>query len=507
MNIIIIIILLLLLLLIFKKKVIIERAREEFMNIKLEKSDLKRFDSTIVRVRVHKLDYNWLEPFNKNSSYESIGTGFFINKEGYLLTNFHVVNRGIKVFIQIPLIGNKTYDCDIISVYPRLDIALLKVKNYETNDYLNLGDSNNVLKGDLLLAIGYPLGQNKIKITSGIVSGIQDGDIQTDSPINKGNSGGPLLNENNEVIGINYSGYDNAQNIGYAIPINYVKINLDNMYKTKLINFPILGALFNNTNNLFFKLNDICKEGYYVSDVLENGTFDNGNIKRGDILCSFDSKKIDNYGEIFLDKLNTKFHISNYLKYKKVGDNIKVILFRDINNNSFQDKKSIKMIETNIVLQPNTYYKIRDIHYQYENVDYLIIGGLVIMELSNNHLKEFKEKENINNLEEYFNIKNKIKSKLIITHILKGSKVSEDNIFKSPQILIKVNNKKVNTIEELKEKLKIKLSQGNIKYFSFLTEGKKFLILGCEDTKNEELFLSNKYEYTLSDYIKNLLEI
>ena len=129
------------------------------------------------------------------------------------------------------------------------------------------------------------------------------------------------------------------------------------------------------------------------------------------------------------------------------------------------------------------------------------------MELSNNHLKEFKEKENINNLEEYFNIKNKIKSKLIITHILKGSKVSEDNIFKSPQILIKVNNKKVNTIEELKEKLKIKLSQGNIKYFSFLTEGKKFLILGCEDTKNEELFLSNKYEYTLSDYIKNLLEI
>ena len=239
---------------------------EKFNNINLNRDNINKFDLTIVRVRVHKLDFNWLEPFNKNSSYESIGTGFFINKEGYLLTNFHVVNKGIKVFIQIPQIGSKTYDCDIISVYPKLDIALLKVQDYKTEKYLELGNSDKILKGQFALAIGYPLGQNKIKITSGIVSGIQDGDIQTDSPINKGNSGGPLLDKDNKVIGVNYAGYDDAQNIGYAIPVNYIKLVLDDMYKNNLINFPILGAIFNNTNELMFKLTKLCKEGYYISE-------------------------------------------------------------------------------------------------------------------------------------------------------------------------------------------------------------------------------------------------
>ena len=478
---------------------------EKFNNINLNRDNINKFDLTIVRVRVHKLDFNWLEPFNKNSSYESIGTGFFINKEGYLLTNFHVVNKGIKVFIQIPQIGSKTYDCDIISVYPKLDIALLKVQDYKTEKYLELGNSDKILKGQFALAIGYPLGQNKIKITSGIVSGIQDGDIQTDSPINKGNSGGPLLDKDNKVIGVNYAGYDDAQNIGYAIPVNYIKLVLDDMYKNNLINFPILGAIFNNTNELMFKLTKLCKEGYYISEVLEKGTFDLGGIKKGDIICSFDNKKIDNYGEILIKELNTKFHISKYLKYKKVGDIIDVILVRDMKNNNFQNPNSIKLITTQIKLLPNTYYKIRDLHFQYENIDYQIIGGLVIMELSNNHLYVFEEDNKIERVEKYNSIRNKIKSKLIITHILKGSKITEDNIFKPPQILSKVNDIEVSNLIEFREALKKMLIQNNIYYFSFLTEENKYLVLGLDETKKEEEFLSKKYNYILTDYTKKIL--
>ena len=92
-----------------------------------------------------------------------------------------------------------------------------------------MGDSDLVLKGNLTYAIGYPLGQNKYKVTSGVISGFQDGDIQMDSPINPGNSGGPLVNDKLQVLGINYSGYEDSQNVGYAIPINYVKIILEDM--------------------------------------------------------------------------------------------------------------------------------------------------------------------------------------------------------------------------------------------------------------------------------------
>ena len=274
--------------------------KETFNNLNLNKNTIDKFDLTVVRIRTHKLDFNWFEPYNKNSSYESIGTGFFINKEGHILTNYHVIRDSIKVFIQIPIYGNKTYDCKVISVYPKLDVALLKTTDYKPKNFMKLGDSDKILKGEISMVIGYPLGQNKLKITSGIISGIQDGDIQTDTPVNKGNSGGPLINKNKEVIAIHYASYKDAQNVGYSIPINYVKIVLGDMYKKKLINFPILGAIFNNTNKTILNLTNLCKEGYYVADVFEGGSFHKGNIKKGDIICMFDDNKIDNYGEILV---------------------------------------------------------------------------------------------------------------------------------------------------------------------------------------------------------------
>ena len=470
--------------------------------IKENNYDEELYDDTVVRIRVQKLDFDWKEPYIKTSSYESIGTGFFINNKSELLTNFHVVNKGIKVHIQLPKLGNKTFECDIVSVYPKLDIALIKVKEFKNKKYLEFGDSELIRKGDNVIAIGYPLGQNKIKITSGIVSGYQDGDIQTDSPINPGNSGGPLVNENNKVIGINYAGYDEAQNIGYAIPIEYVKINLPDMYKKKFINYPVLCATFNNTNDTIMKFSSLCKEGYYIAKILKSGTLDNAGLKEGDILCKFDNIKIDNYGELFLEKPQAKFHLSDYLNYKKVGELVDVEIIRNIKNDKGEKEK--KKIIIQIKLMPNTYYKIRDLYPEYDIIDYQIIGGMVIMELSNNHLEFMKNQKEI---QKYNIIINKNKSKLVISHIIKGSKLSEDNILKSPLILDKVNNKDVNTIQELREALKNYQKDEEIEYMTFLTENSKFLVLDLNKTKEEELFLSKNFNYKITDYTKKLLRI
>ena len=293
---------------------------KENLNIINSPSSIDFMDETVLRIRCQYKEFDWLEPYLDNTVKESIGSGFFIDDKGHIITNFHVIENAIKVFIQIPKYGNKTFNCDVISIYPHRDISLLKIKYYSNKQFFTLGDSDSVKKGNESYAIGYPLGQNKYKVTSGVVSGYQDGDIQTDSPINPGNSGGPLVNKKMEVVGINYSGFTKAQNVGYAIPINFLKIVLDDMFKNKIIYNPVLGCSFNNTTDILLEYSNLCKSGYFVSFVGKDGSMDKGGIKVGDIVCSIDGLKVDNYGEIKIPKNNSHFHIFDYLNYKKVGD-------------------------------------------------------------------------------------------------------------------------------------------------------------------------------------------
>jgi hypothetical protein len=247
-------------------------------------------------------------------------------------------------------------------------------------------------------------------------------------------------------------------------------------------------------------ISKLCSEGYYISNVFPKSSMCLGGVKNGDILCSFDGLKIDNYGELYIEKLKVKFYIFDYMKYKKVGDEIKIKILRKENN-------EWKILEKNIILLPNTYFPIRDLHYQYEEIDYQIIGGMVIMNLTNNHIKWLEKQNLLYDLGKYKNIKDKLEPKLIITHIIKGSKLAEDNIFKAPLILKKVNNIEVNDLKSLRFALE-KINRDNgIEYLSFLTENEKYLILGLNETSKEELFLSEKINYKLTDYTKKLLRI
>lgn len=456
---------------------------------------MKFLDETILRIRCQYKSFDWVEPYLEKSSKESIGSGFFIDDQGLILTNFHVIEQAIKVFIQIPKYGNKTFDCDIVSIYPFRDIALLRIKDHRNKSFLTLGDSDKVIKGNLSYAIGYPLGQNKYKVTSGVVSGYQDGDIQMDSPINPGNSGGPLVNENLEVLGINYSGYSEAQNVGYAIPINYFKIIMEDMLKNKIIFNPIMGCSFNNTNMSMLKYTQLCNSAYYISYVGKNSPMDKVGIKSGDLICSVDDNKIDNYGEIFLKRNNSQFHIFDYLNYKKKGDKIKLKIIK-------MNEGNIKLEDKEITLESSIYYKIRDRYPGYEEIDYQVIGGMVIMELTKNHFEVLKDNTNI---KKFKRVDELIESKLIITKIINGSALGEDNILLAPTILDEINGEKVRTLKDLRNALpKFKKNNGH-NFISFLTENHKFIILDIHKIKEEEKFLSKKFDYKVTDYTKNLL--
>ena len=124
--------------------------------------------------------------------------------------------------VEIPHLGDKKIEVDVLGLCPELDLAILKTKDYTPVDFYELHDKDfvySVEPSSEVYAVGFPLAQKNLKFTRGIISGREEGLIQTDAPINPGNSGGPLMYKD-KVIGINTSGIDNANNIGYATPIS-----------------------------------------------------------------------------------------------------------------------------------------------------------------------------------------------------------------------------------------------------------------------------------------------
>lgn len=448
----------------------------------LEKyDDNDNFRDVIVKIYSQNIDYDYLEPYKNSDSYESIGTGFFIDKDT-ILTASHVVQDSIRLDITIPSIGKKKFKTELICFNPFYDFAILKTVNVTSNKFLNLGNSNKIKSGDNVLALGYPLGQDKLKFTAGIISGIHNGEIQTDAPINPGNSGGPLLNKNNEVIGINVSGYRNADNIGYAVPINRFKLYEEHMRtsKNKISFKPIIGGSYINTNQEILDLYKINDEGILINSVYKNGPLDLAGIKKGDIITKFGDYQIDKYGEINVDWFSEKMSLSEILNEYSIGDKVKVIGYRK--NNKFETEIKIKSID---------FYKIRNVFPQFEKLDYFIFGGIIFSNLRLPHLDYLDN----NNLQKYYQGKNQLDNVIVITKVLKGSYVNNLDIITSGLVLKKINNKEVNDCNQLKEIFK---KEKKKKYINLEFEDGEILVLTTENIIKEDNFLSKEFNYKIN---------
>jgi serine protease Do len=230
----------------------------------------------------------------------SLGTGFIIDSNGFILTNNHVVDQSDE--IKVKTTDNREYFAEIIGRDPMTDLALIRIKTDVSLPSLVLGDSDRLEVGDWVVAIGNPFGLGNT-VTAGIVSakyrqigaGAYDNFIQTDTPINPGNSGGPLLNTVGEVVGINtaiFSQSGGSVGIGFAIPINMVKDLLPQLKNGKVIR-GWLGVMIQKiTPELRAKLNLLDENGALVGDVISGSPADQSGIKRGDVIVSFDGRLI-----------------------------------------------------------------------------------------------------------------------------------------------------------------------------------------------------------------------
>lgn len=236
----------------------------------------------------------------KDFKQRGLGTGFIIDKEGFILTNNHVVENADE--IKIRLADEKEFGAKIIGRDPNTDLALIRIETKQPLKPLLLGDSDELGVGDWVVAIGNPFGLGNT-VTAGIVSakyrqlgaGAYDNFIQTDASINPGNSGGPLLNTAGEVIGINSAIFSQSGGnigIGFAIPINMAKDLLPQLKTGKVIR-GWLGVMIQPiTSELKDKLKLEDEKGALVADVTKGGPADKGGIKRGDVIIGFDGTEV-----------------------------------------------------------------------------------------------------------------------------------------------------------------------------------------------------------------------
>jgi serine protease Do len=232
---------------------------------------------------------------------QSLGSGFVISAEGYIVTNNHVIEEADEIKVNFP--NGLSLTATLIGTDPKTDIALLKVEPAAPLPFVNFGDSDAIRVGDWVLAIGNPFGLGG-SVSAGIVSarnrdisaGPYDDFIQTDAAINKGNSGGPLFNMAGEVIGVNsaiISPTGGSIGIGFSVPANLARGVVDQLKEFGVTRRGWLGVRIQSVNDEMAEALGMEKAmGALVAEVNEGGPAIEGGIEPGDVIIKFDGKDV-----------------------------------------------------------------------------------------------------------------------------------------------------------------------------------------------------------------------
>lgn len=460
--------------------------------------------NAVVQVCTESREFNWREPYTSGGQMQTRSSGFFIDDEGHLLTVNHAVENARLVWIQMPCFGAKLLFADVVGICPDRDVALLKLRKesiafirqqLRAIPHLMLGNSDAVQHTDKILVLGYPLGQMNIKSSTGVISGRESGlgktFFQITAPVNPGNSGGPLFNTAGQVIGMTVANVAVAQNVGYAVPINEISMVLDLLYKQKIVHTGNLGLRFNASDDaqaLF--LGNPVPGGLYINTVFENSVCHKAGIMAGDMLYMFNGFAIDGHGSAIAPWTSDRVSIHNLVARLTHGQRVPLVLYR----------KGTKMeLEIGFSLEPS--YAVRWRYPFYETVDYETIGGMVIMQLADNHVGEFLAEAP--ELSEYLKVEQKIAPHLIISHVIPGSYAYQNGSIHAGHVISHINGQPVQDLGQLRKSAIQSLKNG---FFTIKTTDNVFVVLSFDYLLSDEQRLARDFNYTMSPFIQSLLE-
>ena len=299
----------------------------------------KNTKDSIVNIRTKKTvtvnTYNPLEEllFGRSGGVEkresgALGSGFVVSEDGYIVTNNHVVSNADEIFVKFS--DGREYKTKLIGTSPEVDIAVLKIEANEKFKPLEFSDSDKIEIGQWSIAFGNPMGLND-SMTVGVISaagrsslGIEEIEnfIQTDAAINQGNSGGPLIDINGKVIGVNtaiLSTSGGSVGLGFAIPSNLASVVKDSIIATGKFEKPYIGVYLNNLDSEKIKaLNIKSTNGVLITKVVADGPAARAGIQANDVIVAVNGKAVNSAGA-FIGELAAK----------KVGETVELSVIRN----------------------------------------------------------------------------------------------------------------------------------------------------------------------------------
>lgn len=352
------------------------------------------------------------------------GSGFIISKDGYILTNNHVVAKADE--ITVTLKDGREFDAELIGTSDETDVAVIKI---EGKDFpvVELGDSDNLQIGEWAIAVGNPFGLDAT-LTVGVISakgrkftvsenGYSDF-IQTDAAINPGNSGGPLLNIDGEAIGINtliISKSGGYMGIGFAIPINMAKNVKDQLIETGKVEFGFLGLLPNDVTEgiaRYYGLKEA--KGVIISDIAKDSAAEKAGLKDDDIILKLNGKDVE-------DAMSFR----NSIAFMSPGTKIKLTILRDGKEKNLTAKLTAKK-NTNEISETAQDF------------------GLEVEGITEELAQKLKTREGVG---------------VAVSKVLEGKSAEENNV-RPGMVILSVNGIDVNSVEDFNEAIKLRLDDG-----------------------------------------------
>jgi len=357
--------------------------------------------------------FNGQLPQQRARREQSLGTGFVIDADGYILTNNHVINGADEVMVKLS--DGREIKGEIKGSDEKLDLALIKVSDKEAFHAAELGDSDQLNVGEWVMAIGNPFGLSQT-VTAGIVSakgrvignGPYDDFIQTDASINPGNSGGPLFNSDGKVIGINTAIIAGGQGIGFAIPINMAKNIISQLRDTGKVTRGYVGITLQPlTADLAKSFGMNSDKGALIASVEKETPAEKAGLKAGDVIIEYDGKIINEISEL-----------SRLVATTPIGRKVPVLVFRDGKKEEFSVVigKS-KSDDSSTTAGDNESDKL----------------GIIVQQMTSELASRFGIKES--------------KGGLIITEVKQGSSAEEAGIIPG-SIVIELNGKRLDSLQQ-----------------------------------------------------------